>query len=87
MGKAMTKRDEAFAKAKEAKARFEASLDVTRRNLVPANLGRRASLKTKRAVEARPIASAAVGAALLAYIFRKPLAGLIRRLRKEPRHD
>jgi hypothetical protein len=83
----MTKRDEAFAKAREAKARFEGSLDVARRNLTPVKLGQRATSKTKRAVEARPVASAAIGTAVLALIFRKPLAGLIRRLRKELRHD
>ena len=83
----MTQRDDAFARARAAKTRFEASLDVVRRNLTPAKLGQRATVKTKRAVEARPVVSAAIGTALLAIIFRKPLAGLVRRLRKEPRHD
>lgn len=83
----MTQRDDAFAKARAAKARFEASLDIARRNLTPAKIGQRATLKTKRAVEARPVASAAIGTAVLALIFRKPLAGLIRRLRKDQRHD
>lgn len=83
----MTQRDDAFAKARAAKARFEVSLDIARRNLTPAKIGQRATLKTKRAVEARPVASAAIGTAVLALIFRKPLAGLIRRLRKDQRHD
>ena len=83
----MTQRDDAFAKAREARTRFEASLDVARRNLTPSKLGQRATLKSKRAVEARPVVSAAIGTALLAFIFRKPLAGLIRRLRKDQRHD
>lgn len=83
----MIKRDDAFAKAREARTRFEASLDIARSNLTPAKIGQRATLKTKRAVEARPVASAAIGTAVLALIFRKPLAGLIRRLRKDQRHD
>ncbi len=83
----MTKRDDAFAKARAARSRFEASLDVARQNLAPASLARRAKTKTTRAVGARPMVSAAIVAAVLAFIFRKPLAGIIRRLRKEPRHD
>lgn len=83
----MSRRDDAFTKARDAKARFETSLDVARKNLTPKKLGQRATTKSRRAVEARPVASAVVGTAVLALLFRKPLAGLIRRLRKEPRHD
>lgn len=91
MGKAMSQRDDAFAKAREAKVRFAGSLDVARRNLTPAKLGQRAAAKAKRGatrtVQAQPVATAAVGIGIIAFLFRKPLAGLIRRLRKEPRHD
>lgn len=83
----MTKRDEALAEARAARARFEGSLDVARRNLTPAKIGQRAALKAKRGVQAQPVVSAAAGVGLLAFIFRKPIAGLVRRLRKETRHD
>ena len=87
----MTQRDEAFAKVRAAKARFDGSLSLARHSLTPAKLGKRAATKTKRgltgAVQAQPVATAAIGLSLLAFLFRKPLAGLVRRIRKEPRHD
>lgn len=83
----MTKRDEALAEARAARARFHDSLDVARRNLTPASLGQRATLKARRGVQARPVATVAVGIGLLAFIFRKPIAGMVRRLRKDKRHD
>jgi len=87
----MTQRDDALAKVRAAKARFEDSLSLARRNLTPATLGKRAATKTKRgitgAVQTRPVATVAIGLGLLALLFRKPLAGLVRRIRKEPRHD
>ncbi len=87
----MTKRDDALAKLRDAKARFDGSLSLARRNLTPAKLGKRAATKTKRgvtgAVQAQPVATVAIGLGLLAFLFRKPLAGLVRRIRKEPRHD
>lgn len=87
----MTKRDDALAKAREAKSRFEGSLDVARRNLTPVKLGQRAAIKTKRGVtrtvKAQPLAAAGVAIGLFGFLFRKPLAGLIRRLRKETRYD
>ena len=87
----MTKRDDALAKLRDAKARFDSSLSLARHNLTPAKLGKRAVTKTKRgvtgAVQAQPVATVAIGLGLLAFLFRKPLAGLVRRIRKEPRHD
>jgi len=87
----MTKRDDALAKLRDAKARFEDSLSLARYNLTPAKLGKRAATKTKRgvtgAVQAQPIATVAIGLGLLALLFRKPLAGLVRRIRKDPHHD
>ena len=87
----MTRRDEALAEARAARNRFEGSLDVARRNLTPAKLGQRAALKARRGakatIEQRPVVTAAVGALLAALIFRKPIAGLVRHLRKEPRDD
>jgi|LauGreDrversion4_2_1035121.scaffolds.fasta_scaffold547664_2 hypothetical protein len=87
----MTQRDDALAKARAAKARFEDSLSLARHNMTPVKLGKRAAAKTKRgvtgAVQAQPVATAAIGLGLLAFLFRKPLAGLVRRIRKEQRHD
>lgn len=87
----MTKRDDALAKLRDAKARFEDSLSLARLNLTPAKLGKRAATKTKRgvtgAVQAQPVATVAIGLGLLAFLFCKPLAGLVRRIRKDPRHD
>lgn len=87
----MTKRDDALAKLRDAKARFDGSHSLARHNLTPAKLGKRAATKTKRgvtgAVQAQPVATVAIGLGLLAFLFRKPLAGLVRRIRKEPRHD
>ncbi len=87
----MTQRDDAFAKARAAKARFQGTLAVARNSLTPAKLSRRAATKARRGVsrtvQAQPIATAALGIGLIAFLFRKPLAGLVRRLRKEPRHD
>ncbi len=87
----MTRREDALAEARAARERFEGSLDVARRNLAPARLGQRAALKAKRgarrAVAERPLAAAALGLGLAAFLFRKPLAGLVRHLRKEQRDD
>ncbi len=87
----MTQRDDALAKARAAKARFEDSLSLARHNMTPVKLGKRAAAKTKRgvtgAVQAQPVATAAIGLGFLAFLFRKPLAGLVRRIRKEQRHD
>lgn len=86
-----TNPDSARALAREAKARFIGSLDVARRNLTPAKLGQRASTKAKRGisqtVQAHPAATVAAGIGLFAFIFRKPLAGLFRRLKKDTLHD
>ena len=87
----MTQRDDALVKARAAKARFDNSLSLARHNMTPVKLGKRAAAKTKRgvtgAVQAQPVATAAIGLGLLAFLFRKPLAGLVRRIRKEQRHD
>ncbi len=87
----MTQRDDALAKARAAKARFEDSLSLARHNITPVKLGKRAAAKTKRGVtgafQAQPVAVVALGLGVLAFLFRKPLAGLVRRIRKEPRHD
>jgi hypothetical protein len=87
----MTQRDDALAKARAAKARFEDSLSLARHNITPVKLGKRATAKTKRGVtgafQAQPVATVAIGLGILAFLFRKPLAGLVRRIRKEPRHD
>lgn len=87
----MTQRDDALAKARAAKARFEDSLSLARYNMTPVKLGKRAAAKTKRGVtgafQAQPVAVVALGLGVLAFLFRKPLAGLVRRIRKEPRHD
>ncbi len=87
----MTQRDDALAKARAAKARFEDSLSLARHNMTPVKLGKRAAAKTKRGVtgafQAQPVAVVALGLGVLAFLFRKPLAGLVRRIRKEPRHD
>jgi hypothetical protein len=87
----MTQRDDALAKARAAKARFEDSLSLARHNMTPVKLGKRAAAKTKRGVtgafQAQPVAVVAIGLGILAFLFCKPLAGLVRRIRKEPRHD
>lgn len=87
----MSRREEALAEARAARQRFEGSLDVARRNLTPGKIGQRAALKARRGakatIEQRPVATAAIGMAVAAFLFRKPLAGLIRHLRKEPRDD
>lgn len=87
----MTQRDDALAKARAAKARFEDSLSLARHNMTPVKLGKRAAAKTKRGVtgafQAQPVAVVALGLGVIAFLFRKPLAGLVRRIRKEPRHD
>ncbi|MFM1983508.1 MAG: hypothetical protein RJB22_2227 [Pseudomonadota bacterium] len=91
MGKAMTSRDDAARQLQEARARFYATLAVAKQELAPANLTRKTSQKltqnAKDTVRARPGTAAILAGLLLAFLFRKPIAGLIRHLLREKRHD
>ena len=46
----MTQRDEALAKVRAAKARFEDSLSLARHSLKPAKLGKRAATRVRPAL-------------------------------------
>jgi ElaB/YqjD/DUF883 family membrane-anchored ribosome-binding protein len=87
----MNNRDEAFQNAQKARLRFTESLGEARRELTPAKLSRRALTNTTRrasaAVREHPGAVAGIAAGAIALIFRKPIAGLVRRLLREKRHD
>lgn len=87
----MSERDDAFQSVQEARARFEQSLGTARRELTPAKLSRRAASnvtrKANETVRQHPAAVATVAAGAIALIFRKPIAGLVRRLLREKRND
>lgn len=87
----MSERDDAFQTAQQARLRLRESLGTARRELTPAKLSRRAvsgvTRKANDTVRAHPAAVATVAAGAIALIFRKPIAGLVRRLLREKRHD
>lgn len=80
----MSERDDAFQSVQEARARFEQSLGTARRELTPAKLSRRAATnvtrKANETVRQHPAAVTTIAAGAIALIFRKPIAGLVRRL-------
>lgn len=81
----------AAQKRTEAKARFYATLEVAKRELTPKAVASRKARQMRDQAEtqirARPYAAAGTAAALALFLFRKPLAGLARRLLRKTRHD
>lgn len=87
MADPLTPAEDARRRLAEARARFQDSLSVARRELTPELVTRRASDGFRRRAisiaRKRPALTTIIAATLLAYVFRKPLAGLIRRLSRE----
>lgn len=83
--------DHAAQRLVEARARFQATLGVAKHELAPKTLfTRKARQMRDRAeteVRARPYATAGTATALFLFLFRKPIAGLVRRLLREKRYD
>lgn len=84
-------REEAAQRLADARARFQATLAVAKRELTPKTLASRKARQMRDRAEtemrARPLAAAGTAGALLLFLFRKPIAGLVRRLLREKRHD
>lgn len=87
MAKTVMDQETAARQLHEARARFQATLAVAKRDLAPQvvsrRVTRRAAIRAGDAVRAKPAISALVLGAFLAFLFRKPLAGLVRRLLRE----
>jgi ElaB/YqjD/DUF883 family membrane-anchored ribosome-binding protein len=75
----------------EARQKFLATLDVAKRELTPKTIAKRKVRQVRdraeREVRARPAAAAGAATALFIILFRKPLAGLVRRLLRKTQHD
>lgn len=87
MADSLTPAEDARHRLAEARARFQDSLSVARRELTPELVTRRASDGFRRRAisiaRRSPALATIIAAAILAYLFRKPLAGLFRRLSRE----
>ena len=83
--------DHAAQKLVEARTRLQATLATAKRELAPKTLAsRKARQMRDRAeteVRARPYAALGAATALFLFLVRKPIAGLVRRLLREKRHD
>ncbi|MFM7027328.1 MAG: hypothetical protein ACKOXK_01450 [Chakrabartia sp.] len=90
MAETLNERDRAAEQLVATRAKFRATLGVARRELAPATLFRRTRDRAKdratQTFQARPVATGLVGLGLMALLFRKPIAGLVRRLLRETRH-
>lgn len=86
----MTDVDAAARALADARARFHATLDVARRDLAPSLVAKRTVRKTakhaKSRIAAEPGKAGLAVALCLAFLFRKPIAGLVRRLFRENPH-
>ncbi len=90
MAKTLNTSEIARQRVADSRARFHETLAVARRELTPATVSQRATRRfrnrAQNVAQQHPALSAAIITAFFAYLFRKPLAGLIRRFSREKRH-
>ena len=83
--------EDAAARLQAARARFYATLGQVRTDLAPkaviARTRKQARDSAEAKIRAHPYAATGAAAALFLLIFRKPIAGLVRRIFRTARHD